>query len=200
MARRTGLTREEIQAKALMVGGDLIANYGLNKFSMRQVAKEIGYTVGTLYNVFKNQDDFLLQINFITLNELQCFIQSRLKPDLRDKNILLTIANSYYVFAKEHYMRWRTLFEYTLAEEATLPQWYTDKITSLMNVAEQSLSGMNLSSSQMKSTARALWASVHGICALALANKLDLTQSESAEELIHELIDKYFVGLALEGK
>jgi len=198
MGRRTGLTRDEIQTKALTVGGDLIAEYGLSKFSMRQVAKEIGYTVGTLYNVFKNQDDFLLQLNLLTLDDLQHFIQSHLKPNLRGKNILLSVASSYYIFAKEHYARWRTLFEYTLAEETTLPQWYTDKIAALMGVAEQALSDMNLNSAQIQLTSRALWASVHGICALALANKLALTQSESAEELIHELIDKYFAGLALE--
>ena len=200
MARRTGLTRDEIQAQALAVGSDLIGKYGLAKFSMRQVAKEIGYTGGTLYNVFKNQDDFLLQINAITLNELQCFIQSGLKPNSAGKDILLNIANSYYVFAKEHYALWRTLFEYTLAEETTLPQWYTDKIASLMGVAEQALSGMNLSSTQIKYTSRALWASVHGICALSLADKLALTKSEPAEDLIYELIDKYFAGLALEEK
>ncbi len=200
MARRTGLTRDEIQAKSLTVGGDLIGKYGLAKFSMRQVAKEIGYTVGTLYNVFKNQDDFLLQVNLLTLNDLQCVIQSRLNPNLVGKDILLNIASSYYVFAKENYARWRTLFEYTLSEETTLPQWYTDKIASVMGVAEQALSGMNLNSRQIKCTSRALWASVHGICALALANKLALTQSEPAEELIYELIDKYFAGLALGDK
>jgi len=200
MARRTGLTRDEIQTNALTVGGDLIAKYGLSKFSMRQVAKEIGYTVGTLYNVFKNQDDFLLQINIITLNDLQCFIQQRLNPNSHGKNILLNIASSYYVFAKDHYKRWRTLFEYTLTEETTLPKWYTDKIASLMNVAEQALSDINLSSTQIQRTSRVLWASVHGICALALADKLALTQSDPAEELISELIDKYFAGLALEDK
>jgi AcrR family transcriptional regulator len=200
MARRTGLSRDEIQAQALAVGSDLIGKYGLSKFSMRQVAKEIGYTVGTLYNVFKNQDDFLLKINAITLKSLQSFIQSRLTSNLVGKEILLNIAISYYVFAKEHYALWRTLFEYTLDEETTLPQWYTDKIAALMGVAEQSLYGMNLSSTQIQCTSRALWASVHGICALALADKLSLTKSEPAEDLIYELIDKYFAGLELNVK
>ena len=135
MARRTGLIRDEIQAQALAVGSELIAKQGLGKFSMRQVAKQIGYTVGTLYNVFKNQDDFLLQINAITLNDLQVFIKSRLNPNAANKEILLNVANSYYVFAKDNYARWRTLFEYTLSEEATLPEWYMQKIASLMQVA-----------------------------------------------------------------
>lgn len=200
MARRTGLTRDEIQTNALKVGGTIIAEYGLSKFSMRQVAKEIGYTVGTLYNVFKNQDDFLLQINVITLNDLRFFIKSNLNPDLQGKDILLNIASSYYTFAKNHYGRWRILFEYTLTEETTLPVWYTDKISLLMGVAEQSLSGMNLDNSQIQKTSRVLWASVHGVCALALADKLALTKSDPTEELIQDLIDKYFTGLMQEQK
>lgn len=200
MARRTGLSREEIQTKSLEVGSDLIAKYGLKKFSMRQVATEIGYTVGTLYNVFKNQDDFLLQINVITLNDLRSFIQSNLKPNLQGKDILLNIASSYYTFAKNNYARWRTLFEYTLTEETALPSWYTDKIALLMGVAVESLSEMDLSKAQMQKTARVLWASVHGICALALADKLALTQSDPAEALIQDLMDKYFTGLMQEAK
>lgn len=195
MARRTDLTRDEIHAQALLVGSDLIASGGINNLSMRQVAREIGYTVGTLYNVFENQDDFILQINLLTLNKLQDFIKSRLKPKLRGKNILLNIAASYYLFAKENYSCWRALFEYSLAEETTLPKWYTDKIDSLMHVAEQALSGVNLSPLQIQTTSRALWASVHGICALSLSNKLALTQSNPAEDLIYDLINKYFIGL-----
>ena len=55
MARRTGLTRPEIQSSALAAGRKLIVKNGLKTFSMRQVASEIGYTVGTLYNVFKDE-------------------------------------------------------------------------------------------------------------------------------------------------
>lgn len=200
MARRTGLTREEIQTKSLAVGSDLIAKYGLKKFSMRQVANEIGYTVGTLYNVFKNQDDFLLQINVITLNDLRSFILSNLNPDLQGKDILLKVAISYYIFAKNNYARWCTLFEYKLTEETSLPAWYVDKIALLMDVAEQSLSDVNLNSRQMQTTSRVLWASVHGICALALGGRLVLTQSDSTEALINDLIGKYFSGLMQDGK
>ncbi len=195
MARRTGLTREEIHSKSLEVGIELIAKHGLKKFSMRQVAVEIGYTVGTLYNVFKNQDDFLLQINAITLSDLQSFIQSNMTPNLQGKDILLNIARSYYTYAKNNYARWRTLFEYTLTEESVLPSWYTEKIAMLMGVAVQSLKDFDLTNEQMQKTARVLWASVHGICALALANKLALTKSEPEEALIEDLIDKYYAGL-----
>lgn len=194
MARRTGLTREEIKTKSLEIGSNTIAQNGLKKFSMRQVANELGYTVGTLYNVFKNQDDFLLQVNTITLDDLRKYIQDNLSAKLYGKEILLSIANSYYNFAKNNYARWRALFEYNLSEENILPEWYTDKIGLLMKVAEQSLSGMNLDNIQIQTTSRVLWASVHGICALSLANKLALTQSAPAETLIEELINNYFIG------
>ena len=59
---------------------------------------------------------------------------------------------------------------------------------------------MNLSNSQIHITSRALWASVHGICALSLADKLALTHSAPTEEIFYDLIDKYFAGLMLDDK
>lgn len=195
MARRTGLTRAELHSKALAIGSDLIAEQGLTKFSMRQVAKSIGYTVGTLYNVFEGQDDFLLQINTITLTNLQLFIKVRLDANLHGINILHNIANSYFTFAKENYNLWRVLFEYNLINEKPLPEWYLDKINSLIMVAENALSELKMSKIQIQRSSRVLWASVHGICALSLTGKLSITKSSPAEELIHDLIDKYFIGL-----
>lgn len=195
MGRRTGLTREELHNQALAIGSNLIAQHGIENFSMRQVAKQIGYTVGTLYNVFKNQDDFILQINAATLANLQAYITNRLNAKLRGINILHNIAISYYTFAKENYALWRALFEYSLTEHETLPHWYVQRIESLMLVAEHALGDFGLNKKQVQCTSRSLWASVHGICALSLAGKLALTKSSPAEDLIHELVDKYSIGL-----
>jgi len=195
LARRTGLTRPEIQSSALAAGRKLIVKNGLKTFSMRQVASEIGYTVGTLYNVFKNQDDLLLQINARTLIDMRDFIQARLYKDLKGREILHSIATSYYVFAYENYAVWSTLFEYSLSEENVLPQWYVEKIRELAEVSEQAFSNMSLSKTDIKIASRTLWSSVHGICALALSGKLQLTASDSAEVLIDDLIDKYFKAL-----
>jgi AcrR family transcriptional regulator len=198
VARRTGLSRAEIQSSALSAGRDLIVQHGLKKFSMRQVAEQIGYTVGTLYNVFKNQDDLLLQINTITLAELREYIKTNLNKNLQGRDILLSVATSYYAFAAQNYSLWTTLFEYSLSEESSLPAWYAENINALVDLAERSLSGLSLSETEIKVASRTLWASVHGICALSLSGKLHLTASPPAEILINDLIDKYFRALTCE--
>ncbi len=195
MARRTGLTRAELHSKALTIGNDLIAEHGLINFSMRQVAKHTGYTVGTLYNIFENQDDFLLQVNGGTLTKLQAIIELRLTANLHSINILHSIASSYFSFANENYNLWRVLFEYNLTQNKPLPQWYLDKIDLLVKITENAFCELRLSKIQIQRSSRALWAGVHGICALSLAGKLSATGSSTAEELIHDLIDTYFTGL-----
>ena len=69
MSRRNDHTREEIKEMAINIGSKIIEEDGFNNFSIRKVAKNLGYTVGTLYNVFENYNDLLFHIkpfrNFI---------------------------------------------------------------------------------------------------------------------------------------
>lgn len=196
MARRTGeLSRAEIRDNALEAGRVIIIKDGIRKLSMRQIAKDIGYTVGTLYNVFKNQDDLLLQINAITLDDMHLHIQNNIVPALKGREMLLAIANGYYSFARDNYYLWATLFEYSLTEEQTLPEWYLQKINTLINLAESAMQTVVTDPQEAAVTARTLWASVHGICALGLSKRLQLTRTGSPEVLLHDLIDRYFAAL-----
>lgn len=195
MARKTGLSRTEIRSKALEVSRAVIVKDSIRKLSMRQIAKEIGYTVGTLYNVFKNQDDLLLQINAQTLDDMYVYIQNNLGPELQGREMLLSIANSYYSFARDNYYLWVTLFEYSLTEEQEFPDWYLQKVQALVSLAESAMSNVVTGTTEAALTARTLWASVHGICALGLSKRLTLTSSGNPELLLNDLIDKYFKGL-----
>ena len=42
--------------------------------------------------------------------------------------------------------------------------------------------------------ARALWGGVHGICILAITNKLDVAGVDSVQDLAHSLMDNYLRG------
>src|SRR5688572_8822706 len=63
MARRSDHTRDELEALILAEAHKLLAVTGLQRFSAREVAKRIGYSVGTLYNVFGSLDRMLLAVN-----------------------------------------------------------------------------------------------------------------------------------------
>lgn len=63
MGRRNEHTREELREISLRAAEQLVTAHGLDGLSARKVASAIGYTVGSLYMVFRNLDDLILQMN-----------------------------------------------------------------------------------------------------------------------------------------
>ena len=57
MGRRSSHTAEELRELILDASTALISEGGLASLSAREVARRIGYSPGTLYNVFENLDD-----------------------------------------------------------------------------------------------------------------------------------------------
>ena len=67
MGRRNEHTRDELREIGLRAAEELVAAHGLAGLSARKVAARIGYTVGSLYMVFRNLDDLIAQMNERTL-------------------------------------------------------------------------------------------------------------------------------------
>ncbi len=70
MARRSDHSREQLADMALAAAAALAERDGLRGVTARGIAREIGYTVGTLYNVFDNLDDLLRHMNAATMDAL----------------------------------------------------------------------------------------------------------------------------------
>lgn len=70
MARRSDHSRDELREMALTAAEQIVLENGYESLSARKVASAIGYTVGTLYLVFENLDDLVLQVNARTLDRL----------------------------------------------------------------------------------------------------------------------------------
>ena len=63
MGRRNQHTREELRSIALQAAEELVVAHGLAGLSARKVVARIGYTVGSLYMVFRSLDDLIVQTN-----------------------------------------------------------------------------------------------------------------------------------------
>jgi AcrR family transcriptional regulator len=194
MARRNDHTREEIREMAILAGSKLINELGFTGFSSRQIAKEIGYTVGTLYNVFESYDDIILHINATTLDEMKKFITQNINQKLKNSEAIKQLAKLYAKFAHANYRNWNALFEYT--SPSPIPAWYNEKIESLFIIVENILSEFISKKSDAKKHSKVIWASIHGICILSLTNKLDVDGTKSIEALTDLLVENYLSGLA----
>ncbi len=70
MARRSDHTRAELHDMALGAARSIVTADGLAGLSTRRVAKAIGYSAGTLYQLFADLDDLIFHLNATTLDAL----------------------------------------------------------------------------------------------------------------------------------
>jgi len=196
MARRSDHSREELREMALLAAEQIVVEKGYEGLSARKVAAAIGYTVGTLYLVFENIDDLILNINARTLDRLHAqMIKSPAKPgEARDH--LLHLGHVYIRYANEDPHRWAMVFEHRFSEDRAVPVWYQEKITRMFAVVEEGLEPLagNRPRQEITQAARAIWGGVHGICILALTDTLGVAGVASVQELTRSLISNYLKG------
>ena len=195
MPRRNNHTKEELRDMVIKAGQNLIIESGFAALSTRKIAKEIGYTVGTLYHFFKNYDDIILHINLVTLDDLKKFIASKTDKELNDFERIKKLADLYIEFSNIDYHRWSALFEYNLTQNEELPDWYKVKIDGLFEFIKTPLLNIVKDPLLAEKHSQILWASIHGICVLSLSKKLDAENIEATKSLADLLVTNYLSGL-----
>jgi AcrR family transcriptional regulator len=196
MARRSDHSREEIRRMALEAAEGIVAEHGLEGLSARKVATAIGYTVGTLYLVFENIDDLILQVNARTLDRLYARMAETRARSSDARDWLLQLGQVYIQFADGDPHRWSMIFEHRLAEGRELPDWYQQKIGRMFALVEEALAPLagQRPREEVSQAARVIWGGVHGVCILALGDRLGIAGVDSVQDLTRSLISNYLAG------
>ncbi len=196
MGRRNDHSREEIRQMALDAGTQLLQQHGVAAVSARKVASRINYTVGTLYLVFENLDDLLLQINLRTLELMHDRLHNCVDTRQSPLSQLRKMAHAYLEFARENENRWRLVYEHESHLRNETHEQYLQVSMAMLALVEQQLSRhASFEPEDLQKQARALWGSVHGICMLSLSGKL-LQQDVPVEEILDLLINQFIHGLS----
>ncbi len=195
MARRSDHSREELKELALSATEELLNEKPAHELSTRQIAKKMGYTVGTLYQIFNNLPDLLLHVNARTLTHLyqQCH-----ELDLSEhaQTNICNYALTYFKFAHQHQSLWELIFDNQVLVNDELPDWYLSKVVILFTLVEVQLKNIQpqASEKEITKTSRVLWSSVHGICMLSINDNLFSDDVCTSEALIHSLINNFLQG------
>ena len=168
MGRRSDHSRAELRAMILTEGHRQLSEIGYARFSAREVAKRIGYTVGTLYNVFGALDQLMLAINGHTLDLWQAHLEMRLAGQRKDR--LYRAIEAYFEFAILHRHAWTALYDFRLPDGEEMPPYYQQKVTAITAVVEAEIAAElpDARKDEAKGLARSLLASVHGHCFFTL--------------------------------
>ena len=120
MGRRSVHSPEELRQLILDASQTIVERSGITGLSAREIARMIGYSPGTLYNIFENLDDILLT--------LQVQLQDRTVEHLKrvpigpdgEKNIE-ALTQAYVDFALANRRMWNLFLAHSLPPGSTMP-------------------------------------------------------------------------------
>jgi len=201
MGRRNEHSREQIKQMAIEAGKKIIVEEGFSKLGARKIARAIGYTVGTLYNVFDNYLDIVLNINIGTLDDIKNHLEKSLVPGQEGVKAITTIGLTYVEYARENTNLWSALYDFQHPENTDMPEWYVEKVNSVFSLPVKALIPLFQGDMERaKNEARIIWGGVHGICLLGLTHRLSHDSEEILKTKVRSLIENYMRGLELNNR
>ena len=179
---------------ALDAAREIVSEKGLSGLTTRKVAGRIGYTVGTLYQLFEDADDLIEQMNAETLAGLYAACKA---VDLTTDpaSSLRALAEHYIRYTRSQPLLWASVFEHRLPVGRGNSEAYMTPLLGLIGLIEQAISPFFEEGQDKERThhARLLWASFYGID--SLASTANLSQDETEASMVDTLIEIHLAGL-----
>jgi AcrR family transcriptional regulator len=174
MGRRSDHTRDQLRALILEAGHALLAEQGFARFSTREVAKRIGYSVGTIYNVFGSADALILAINTQTFGLWADHLRQALARAGNDR--IRALVEGYFAFARENPNLWMAIYDHRLPAGMAMPDEDATARAELTGIvtAEVAVALDTEADAAAAALARSLVATVHGHGTFALTGAFAL--------------------------
>ena len=194
MARRREHSQEEIKTMILDAAEQVVITQGFSALKARHIAKEIGYTVGSLYMVYSNMADLVMHIHARTFDEIA--VQLQKTPLSAAETTMESLALVYMNYCAQNFKRWRYIFDDRLLAGAVIPNWYQRKINQVYAPFELQLTQLKpeLDALEINTTALAFFAGVHGICAISLSPTSDKDNIKQVETTVLILVKHFMRG------
>ena len=168
MGRRSDHSRAELHELILQAGEAHLAESGFAAFSAREVAKRIGYSIGTLYNLFGSYDRLMLAISTRTLRLWTAALEARLAAAGEDR--IGALVNGYFDFAEANRNRWMALYDHRMPPGEEGSEEFDEAFGALIGLIEREIAGvLGLPVDAVtQALTGSLVAIVHGHCTFAL--------------------------------
>src|SRR5258705_12558283 len=157
MGRRSTHTHEELRELVLRSAQEIIEAEGLSGLSAREIARKIGYSPGTLYNVFNNLDELVLHVEARLLDGLKEHLAA-VDREGTPNEVIRRLAQAYLKFTHDRPKLWNLLLEHNVSAETAIPPWYHDRIEGLLTHVEKALAPLLVTNDpvSLKRSARVL--------------------------------------------
>ncbi|MEP1355406.1 MAG: TetR/AcrR family transcriptional regulator [Tateyamaria sp.] len=180
-------------------GEKIIATKGLRELTVRQIGTAIGYSAGSVYNVFRNLDDLISHINARTLRALETKI-----AEVQETGDVHADAKSvlqvYSRFQAKHSKLWAANNVHAMRQDIEQAQIYDEALEAVVDCVVRIVSpGLpNRSDKEVRKSVRVLWASLLGIASVPASARFLKEGGYSVDLMAEDLVEHYLRGLIAE--
>jgi AcrR family transcriptional regulator len=194
----TSVRHEHLRRQLLAAATAFIAANGLAELRARDLAQNVGCSVGAIYNVFADLDALILAVNAQTLQAIGR--QGGGVAAGTPQQQFMALANTYLDFAVSNRRLWDALFTHRLPKSAEAPDWFVATQNATFSYIETPLRQLrpDLPEASIPLLARSIFAAVHGIVALGLEHRTGPIDLPSLREQLTTLARAMALGLAAE--
>ena len=148
---------------------------GFAHFSAREVAKRIGYSVGTVMHVFGSVDALVVAINSRTFTTWARWLEERLEGAQGGKRIR-ALVEGYFDFASQRRNLWSAIYEHRVPDTMGIPEHLAEQRGQLMDIVTHEVAAVLPSNkrNEAERLSRSLVATVHGHCSFTLGGSFAL--------------------------
>ncbi|MDA7965438.1 TetR-like C-terminal domain-containing protein [Ruegeria sp.] len=188
--------REILKENLLNAAESRIESDGLAALRARDVTKDAGCALGSLYNAYEDLDLLILAVNARTLGRLHATLQEAAAARQKPEDKLLALAMSYLDFAADNLTLWAALFDHRMPSNVPVPQWHLDNHTQLIGEIIGPLAQLypDLDEATLTLRARTVFAATQGIVRLSLEGRFVALDPDSVRAELSAFLRQYLNG------
>lgn len=193
---RKAKEKEELKASILQGAKKLFLEKGIEQTTIRSIAEEIEYSVGTVYVYYKDKNAILNDLHtqgFTQLGGAMRILFSVAEPMER----LKALGRTYLKFALENPDMYNLMFnlkapmDFLNAQQSQ--EWGEGKSTFhvLLTTVEQCIGAGYFAGHRLEPLAFAIWSSVHGMASLHISQRSRVVNLKSPETIVTEAYEEF---------
>lgn len=193
------MEKDNIQKTLLDIGQKLVQERGMEALTARKLAEASGCSVGAIYNQFSNMDNFVVILNYMTLEDLLQKLENVAMTDdaTADMNsLMLCFAN----FIDENKNRWFMLYSFYLrADKQDYSYFYLRKIVKIIGIVSQLLQRVlpKMERPERILSSQILWLTMFALSPFLACDMLHSLSKINAASLCQIVLNTYVAGLTV---
>ena len=183
---------EETHRRVLEAAIAAVEAGGIEAVNIRKIAADAGYSVGSVYKHFADQDALLLAVNSVTLGRIKDLMASKVETVDEPLARLKALALAYLAFARDNRNLWMTLFSHHLPEGKAVPEWHIQENIALLGFIAAPLRELDPSMMEedLAARTRTAFAAVHGLVTISLEARFVGLSGEKLEQEMNFLVER----------